>query len=89
MIAFIILTGNLLRSDHPIAPYFDIEGNFRFNYTGACVEGVPNVAFTSTADSLDIDSLLGIYPTVITMTDEAFTAFIEEQIEAQDTLDTD
>ena len=68
--------------DSPIVPYIDTEGNFRMNYTGECVNGIPNVAFTCAEDSLNMDSLMLIYPTLVTIeTREAFDLFIETRRE--------
>jgi hypothetical protein len=84
VILLIIVVGNSqAQIDKPVVPYIDTTGNFCMNYTGACVEGIPCVAFTNGSDSLDIDSLLTIYPTVIIMDEEAFEQFVSQKLEEQ------
>jgi len=71
----------LLIIDSPIVPYIDTDNNFHANYTGMCTEGEPVVAFTNSADSLNIDSLLIIYPSIVTMDSLAFIEFVEMRLE--------
>ena len=58
-------------------PYIDIEGNFYVNYTGMCTGAEPSVGFACTEDSLDMDSLLLIYPTVSVMDSVVYGRFVE------------
>lgn len=62
-------------------PYIDIEGNFQINYTGMCINGEPMVGFTCSEDSLNLDSLLEIYPSVSIMDSVVYYQFIELRME--------
>jgi len=64
----------------PLTPYIGVDGNFYANYTGQCTESEPSVVFINAADSLDVDSLLELYPCVSILDSLAFTSFVESRI---------
>lgn len=67
----------LLTLDSPFVPYIDTDLNVHMNYTGAVTEGEPYIALTRLSDSLSIDSLAQIYPTVVTLGDEQFEELVD------------
>lgn len=74
MINLLLLIGYLAGA---FVPYLDTQGIFHMNYTGECVDGIPDVAFVCTEDSLDTDSLLEVYSTLVFMDRETFNLFVE------------
>lgn len=70
------LLGTIVPLSGSYVPYFDTEGIFHMNYTGECINGIPNIAFVCEQDSLDTNSLLTIYPTLVFMDQETFDLFI-------------
>lgn len=76
----VILLNILVGLELPKVPYLDTENIFHANYTGQHVEGTPMVAFTNIADSLNVDSLLEIYPSVVSMDSLAFVDFVKGRL---------
>jgi hypothetical protein len=77
----VILPIILVGLELPLVPYIGIDNSFYPNYTGHCVECEPMVAFTNISDSLNVDSLLEIYPSVVSMDSLAFVEFVEMRLE--------
>jgi len=68
----LLILSTLLGLEKAFVPYLDTVGQFHPNYTGQCVEGTPLIGYTLIGDSLGIDSLLEIYPSVVLMDSLAF-----------------
>jgi len=64
----------------PLVPYIGTDGNFYPNYTGMCTQCEPSIAFTNRSDSLNVDSLLIMYPSVVVMDSLAFVEFVEGKL---------
>ena len=62
-------------------PYIDAEGDFYMNYTGMCTESDPTLGFVCSIDSLDLDSLLEIYPSVVVLDSLSYYQIIEMKME--------
>jgi len=73
----LLLLSIVLNMTSPFVPYLDTDYAFHYNYTGAVIEGRPLIAFTSIEDSLSIDSLSNIYPTVIAVDSITFETLVD------------
>ena len=65
--------------DHPFCPYYADDGEFVMNYTGIRAYGTPTTVLTLDTDSLDMDSLLLLYPGVAVVDSFTFWSVIERE----------